>query len=73
MNAGAFYYVKKPFPNDELLAATRVLIQGSLQQWLSDLIEVEGVEVEGREGSLRITVRYTVRRSQEHQVARFER
>jgi len=32
-------------PNDEMVAATRVLIQGSLQQWLGDLIEVEGVEV----------------------------
>jgi phage baseplate assembly protein W len=60
-------------PNDELLAATRVLIQGSLQQWLGDLIEVEGVEVGGQEGSLYITVRYTVRRSQKQQAARFER
>ena len=59
--------------NDEMVAATRVLIQGSLQQWLSDLIEVEGVEVESQEGSLYITVRYTVRRSQTRQVARFER
>jgi len=60
-------------PNDEMVAATRVLIQGSLQQWLGDLIEVEGVEVEGQEGSLYITVRYTVRRSQERCVAQFER
>lgn len=58
--------------NDELLAATQVLIQGSLQQWLNDLIEVEGVEVEGQEGRLYITVRYTARRSQEQQAARFE-
>jgi phage baseplate assembly protein W len=60
-------------PNDEMVAATQFLIQGSLQQWLGDLIEVEGVEVRGQEGSLYITVRYTVRRSQEQQVARFER
>jgi phage baseplate assembly protein W len=59
-------------PNDELVAATQFLVQGSLQQWLSDLIEVEGVEVRGQEGRLTITVRYTVRRSQQRQVARFE-
>jgi phage baseplate assembly protein W len=59
-------------PNDELVAATQFLVQGSLQQWLSDLIEVEGVEVRGQEGSLTITVRYTVRRNQQRQVARFE-
>jgi len=59
-------------PNDEVAAATRVLIQGSLQQWLGDLIEVEGVEVKGQEGHLYITVRYTARRSQEQQAACFE-
>ncbi len=59
-------------PNDEMVAATRFMIQGSLQQWLSDLIEVEEVDVQGQEGSVYITVRYTVRRSQEQQAARFE-
>jgi phage baseplate assembly protein W len=59
-------------PNDELLAATQFLVQGSLQQWLGDLIEVEAVEVRGQEGSLTITVQYIVRRSQQRQVARFE-
>ncbi|UCC61656.1 MAG: GPW/gp25 family protein [Anaerolineae bacterium] len=59
-------------PNDELVAATQVLIQGSLQQWLGDLIEVEGVEVGGQENGLHITVRYTVRRTQEQHVDRFE-
>ena len=60
-------------PNDELLAATQFLIQGSLQQWLEDLIQVEAVEVESQESSLTITVRYIVRRSQQRQVAHFER
>jgi len=60
-------------PNDEMVAATQFLVQGSLQQWLGDLIEVEAVELQGQEGHLYITVRYTVRPSQEQQVARFER
>ena len=53
--------------------ATQFLIQGALQQWLGDLIEVEAAEVRGQEGNLYITVQYMVRRSQERQVARFER
>ena len=35
-------------PNDEMLAATQFLIQGSLQQWLGDLIQVEAVEVQSQ-------------------------
>jgi phage baseplate assembly protein W len=60
-------------PNDELLAATQFLIQGSLQQWLGDLIQVEAVEVHSQESSLTITVLYILRRSQQRQVAHFER
>ena len=60
-------------PNDELVAATQFLIQGSLLQWLGELIEVEGVDVSDREGKLEITVHYTVRRNQQPQVAHFER
>jgi uncharacterized protein len=60
-------------PNDELVAATQFLIQASLLQWLSDLIEVEGVEVRAHEGRLEITVSYMVRRSQQRQAAHFVR
>jgi phage baseplate assembly protein W len=60
-------------PNDELVAATQFLIQASLLQWLSDVIEVAGVEVHGQDGRLEITVRYTVRRTQQRQVAHFVR
>jgi phage baseplate assembly protein W len=60
-------------PNDEMLAATQFLIQGSLQQWLGDLIQVEAVEVQSQEGTLNISVQYIARRSQQRQVARFER
>ncbi|MFN2183939.1 MAG: GPW/gp25 family protein [Anaerolineae bacterium] len=60
-------------PNDEFVAATQFLIQGSLQQWLGELIEVEAVEVRSQEGNLLITVRYTARRNGQRQVVRFER
>lgn len=61
-------------PNsDELATATQLLIQGALQQWLGDLIQVEAAEVESEEATLRVTIQYTVRRSQQRQVAQFER
>lgn len=61
-------------PNSqELAAATEFTVQGSLQRWLEDLIQVEGVQVESVESTLRVTVRYLVRRTQERQVASFQR
>jgi len=61
-------------PNsDELAAATQFLVQGSLQQWLGDLIEVNEVTVENRDAVLTVTVQYTVRRSQQGRTAQFTR
>jgi phage baseplate assembly protein W len=61
-------------PNsNELATATQFLVRGALQQWLGDLIEVEDVQVGGLEGALHVTISYTVRRTQEHQEARFRR
>ena len=59
-------------PNsDELAAATQFLVQGSLQQWLGDLIEVNDVQVDNTDSSLFVEVRYTVRRTQQQNVAQF--
>ncbi len=59
-------------PNsDELAAATQFLIQGALQQWMGDLIEVEGVNVQSEESSLAILVQYTVRSTQQRRLDRF--
>jgi phage baseplate assembly protein W len=61
-------------PNSEELAtAVEYLVQGALQQWLGDLIEVEGLLVEHEEATLVVTVQYLLRRTQERQVARFQR
>ena len=61
-------------PNsDELAAATQFLVQGALQQWLGDLIEVEAVEVTSEDSTLRVTVQYRVRRTDERQTAQFTR
>ena len=61
-------------PNSpELAAATQFLVQGSLQQWLGEVIQVDGVEVESEESTIRVSVVYTVRRTQQKQTAQFTR
>jgi len=59
--------------NDELATATQFMVQGALQQWLGDLIQVEAVAVERSDATLRVTVQFVVRRTQERQVAQLER
>jgi phage baseplate assembly protein W len=56
-------------PNgDALAAATQLTVQGNLQQWLGDVIQVNEVQVEEVEAELRVVVRYTVRETQESRV-----
>jgi phage baseplate assembly protein W len=48
-------------PNSAALAATtQMLVQGALQQHLGHLITVQGVEVEARESTFAVAVRYAV-------------
>ncbi|NEO59928.1 MAG: GPW/gp25 family protein [Moorea sp. SIO4G2] len=61
-------------PNsEELSTAVQFLVQGSLQQWLGELIQVERVQVESEDTKLRVTVQYVIRRNQQRQVTEFER
>lgn len=61
-------------PNSpELGAATEFMVRGSLQQWLGEVIEVEAVDVETEDSTLRVVVRYRVRRTREERFARFTR
>ncbi len=61
-------------PNsDALAAATQLSVQASLQQWLGDLIQVQSVQVENIESKLLVTVQYSIRRTQQSQVAQFKR
>ena len=59
-------------PNsEELAAAAQFLVQGALQQWLDDLIQVEEVLVENRDSTLLVAVQYVNRRTQQREIARF--
>ena len=61
-------------PNsDELAATTRLLVQGSLQQWLGELIQADDVQVENEDSSLQVKIVYIIRRTQKRQVAEFKR
>jgi phage baseplate assembly protein W len=61
-------------PNsDELSATIQFLVQGALQQWLGDLIEINNVEIQHPDSSLMVTVVYKIRRTQQTQVAAFNK
>ena len=69
---GLLQLVFEPNSN-ELTATTQYLVQGALNQWLGDLIDVQAVEVNNMDGTLEVLVAYTNLRSQVSQIAQFTR
>jgi phage baseplate assembly protein W len=58
-------------PNGSALAAaTQARVDGALQLWLAEVIQVEGVHVRADESALEVTVAYVVRATQERRVER---
>jgi hypothetical protein len=61
-------------PNSpELATATQFLVKSALQQWLGELIQVDQVDVQSQDSTLRVKVVYTVRATQQNQQATFQR
>ena len=61
-------------PNSpELATTTQFLVQGALQEWLGELIQVEAVEVTSVDATLTVVVQYRIRRTQQRQAATFTR
>lgn len=59
-------------PNSaEAVTATQFLVQGALQHTLGDLITLNDVNVTANDSELVIAVQYTVRSTQQQQVAQF--
>jgi len=59
-------------PNSpEVATATEFMIQGALQQWLGEIIQVDAVNVESDDAQLHITIQYRLRSSEQSQTARF--
>jgi phage baseplate assembly protein W len=57
--------------SDEMATAAQFLVQGALEQWLGDLIQVDEVQVENEDSTLQVTIQYTIRRTERQQTARF--
>jgi phage baseplate assembly protein W len=59
-------------PDSDVLAATQQqAVQSGLQQWLSDVIRVQSVNVTADESTLTVTVSYQVIQSQQQQTKSF--
>ena len=59
-------------PNsNDIATATQFLVQGALQQWLGNLIQIELVEIRNEDSYLRISVQYTIKRNRQRQFAQF--
>jgi len=69
---GALQLVFAP-NSDALAAALRLSIQAGLQEWLGDIIEVTDIEVENVDSTLRLEVRYVIRRTGETRTATIAR
>ena len=57
----------------ELATAIGFLVQGALQQWLGELLQVESVNAVADDATLSVTVTYVARRTGRRQTERFER
>jgi hypothetical protein len=54
--------------SDESAAALKLMLQGALQQWLGDVIQITGVMIQVVDSSLQVTVQYVIRRNRQPQV-----
>ena len=60
-------------PNSQdMNSAVELMVQGALQEWLGELIQVESLVVETEDSNLKVTVTYIIRRNQQREVAQFE-
>lgn len=59
--------------SEELIAATQFMVQGALQQWLGNIIQVQSVQVTFNDAALEITVIYVIKDIKKQQVAYFTR
>lgn len=64
--------------NSELITATQFLLQGALEQWLGDVIQVEAIEATTHTSltagdSIQVIVQYVVRHTQQRQIVQFTR
>ncbi|MBD2034108.1 GPW/gp25 family protein [Leptolyngbya sp. FACHB-321] len=64
--------------NSELVTATQFLLQGALEQWLGDVIQVEVIEattttISSDGDAVQVIVQYVVHQTQQRQIVQFTR
>ncbi len=57
----------------ELAAALQYTLKAAVQRWMSDIIELQALEVVSEDSTLTIFIQYLVRRTNEQQVAQLTR
>jgi hypothetical protein len=61
-------------PNSpELAAALQFTMRAAIQQYLGDVLDLQGLDVTADDAALRITIRYSLKRSGEPRTETFER
>ena len=61
-------------PNsNEIATATEFMVQGALQQWLGDRIQLQAVKVRAQDSTLQVLVQYLIRSTGQSQMAQFSR
>ena len=59
-------------PNSPSYAASyQALVQGALQQWLGNTIQVQSLQVTAEDATLQVTLQYVVLATQQQQVQQF--
>ena len=59
--------------SNELAATLNFLAQSALQQWLSDVLVVEAVDVQAQDSTVTVTVRYRSKHDDARKVSQFTR
>lgn len=57
--------------SDELATTTQFLVQGALERWLGEVIEVQAIQVTSEPSTISVTIQYIVRQTQEQRVDEF--
>lgn len=72
LGSGLMQLVLEP-SSDELAAATELLVQGAIQTWLGQVVEVEAIDVASVDGLFEVVVRYRLRPDGESRTEVFRR
>lgn len=57
--------------SSEIISTVQLLVQGALQQWLGNLIQVQVVQITVDDATLNITVAYVIKNTKQQVVSQF--